>query len=1040
MQEAYWAGRKEGQPLGGIGCQGYMEFDGKGIDVQRLRDAVLCLTRRHEMLRARFLPEARQQILATSPWVGPSIFDLRAQDPRSSDTALELLRARLSRQPLDVAVGEVFAVSLTLLRNSRTRLHFQFDLLSIDGRSVQIFFQELAHFYQNPDKPLPPLGYTFEQYLTDCRARLGERRARAKSYWTQRLNELPGSPALPLARQPETVLAPRFTRRTHILDPAAWQALGELARQHSVTRAMALATAYAEVLGRWSGSSRHLLNVPHFGRVCLHRAVNHMIGDFSNLVPVAVDLSQRQSFGERARALQRTFRSGAAHATYHGIEVLRDLQRRKSMSFNPAPVVFTYNVFNAFGDDTVPAEFRKILGHPTFMITQTPQVWIDHQVWQQDGQARLIWDYVDDLFPDGMIDDMASAQADLVDRLTEDELAWQAPADVSLPPHQRALRRKVNNTAAPHATRMLHRGFFEHAEAAPQRPALFWGTEQHMTYGQLAEQALRVAQRLRQAGVRPGEPVAFTAPKGPDQVVAVLGILASSATYLPLSGQWPLARQRRVLQRAGTRFVLNCGNSAALLPGEAELIGLDEALACEPLAAPVYPSAESAAYVLFTSGSTGTPKGVEVPHQAACNTIEWVNRTCGIGADDRGFALSAMEFDLSVYDVFGLLSAGGALVIPSEEARRDAEAWWDLIRRHRVTTWNSVPVLLELLLTAGGGQRLPEHLRTVLLSGDWISPRLARLVKEAASRRCRFLALGGPTETAIWSNAFQVEEVSQDWTSVPYGFPLSNQQHRVVDEQGLDCPNWVPGELWVSGICVANGYIGDPERTEERFVVHNGQRWYKTGDLVRYRPDGALEILGRTDFQVKVNGNRVELGDIDAALRQIPDVTEAVTVALKEPSLVSLVSYLLTSRDVVPLESVRNHLAATLPPYSLPSRILILEELPMTPNGKVDRAALTAWAGSHTTAAPRDTRPPQPGIEAQLAELWEEVLGQQISHRSADFFLSGGNSVLAIRLTTQLRKRFNAQWAVRDVYSAPTLEQMAAQLHEQGRTPPDLHS
>ncbi|BCM86724.1 amino acid adenylation domain-containing protein [Methylobacterium indicum] len=355
---------------------------------------------------------------------------------------------------------------------------------------------------------------------------------------------------------------------------------------------------------------------------------------------------------------------------------------------------------------------------------------------------------------------------------------------------------------------------------------------------------------------------------------------------MPVAPQQPSERRAAIYHGAGVRIVLTCSTA----DGRDEEGGptcLTWQKACraepsaEPSAEPVTVPADRPAYVIYTSGSTGTPKGVVISHAAALNTCADVTRRNGVGHGDRVLGLSALHFDLSIYDVFGVLGAGGALVLVDEEQRRDPAAWCAAIRTHGVSVWNTVPALFDMLLTyaEGVGADAPASLRLVLLSGDWVgldlAPRYRRFRPDG-----RFVAMGGATEAAIWSNAFVVDAIDPAWRSIPYGFPLANQAYRVVDPLGRDCPDRVPGELWIGGDGVALGYLGAPERTAEQFVEQHGARWYRTGDFGCYWPDGMLEFLGRRDRQVKVGGHRIELGEIDAALRGLPGIRRGVTLAL----------------------------------------------------------------------------------------------------------------------------------------------------------------
>nr|MDP9106603.1 non-ribosomal peptide synthetase [Candidatus Eremiobacteraeota bacterium] len=514
----------------------------------------------------------------------------------------------------------------------------------------------------------------------------------------------------------------------------------------------------------------------------------------------------------------------------------------------------------------------------------------------------------------------------------------------------------------------------------------------------------------------PGTPVAVRLPKGPDHITAVLGIAAAGAAFVPVGTDQPEARFERIRHVAGFTVVLD---------------DLAEALATPALEAPVSVSSESLAYVIFTSGSTGEPKGVEIAHRAAVNTVEDVNARFATTANDRVLALSALDFDLSVYDVFGLLSAGGALVLIDDADRREPRRWLDAMRRWGVTVWNSVPALLDMLLVAAHDEGLRAPLRLALLSGDWIGLDLPeRLALHAPG--CRFVALGGATEASIWSNACEVLRVADDWTSIPYGTPLRNQRFRAVDARGRDCPDWVPGELWIGGTGVALGYRNDPGETARRFVERGGERWYRTGDRGRYRPDGTLEFLGRADQQVKLRGYRIELVEIEAALEAHPDVIDAVALVAgrRAPSLAAVV--VPARAESFDPAAVRRFAAERLPAYMVPERIVATARLPLTATGKVDRNAVAATFQDEPPTTPGD--PPRGRLERALAQMWSDLLEVPRVGRRDNFFALGGDSLAAIRLMEAVRHRFGADLALRALFAAPTIADLATDITAQQRT------
>ncbi len=922
VQQAYWIGRGADRPLGGVGCHAYLEIDTQDVVAGRLEQAVVALVRLHPMLRASFTDDGTQRIADRVTWPGLRVHDFTKLPAEAAEDALRALRERLSHRVLDVAAGEVLDVRLSLCPGGAQRIHVNADLLVADVHSIRVLLSDLAALYADPENPAEP-GYTFPQYLADTAASRTAGRERAREHWQRRLPELPGGPALPLAVDPGEIGVPRFSRRSHTLTPGEWAALQRRAAEHGLTPAVLLITAFSEVLARWSGQSRFLLNLPLFDRdQDLHPDIERIVADFTSLLLLEVDLPAEAGFADRARAVQRRLHDDVGHAAYTGVDVLRDFVRVDAGTPRTAPVVFACNL----DAPLVPDDFAARFGELSWMVSQTPQVWLDHQVYgTREGGLLLAWDIVEELFPKGVTDAMFAAYTTLVGRLAGTD--WSLPPEIPLPESQVRCRAEANSVTRRESGRPLHGAFFERAAGRAGDPALLWGEDGCLTHGELADRALRVAGALAARGVGPGSPVVVTAPKGPDQIAAVLGVLAAGGTYVPVGVDQPAERRDRihalsrcVLVLDGTGAPPRTGSTALFLP-------LDEALRAAPLDAPVDVSADESAYVIFTSGSTGTPKGVEVGHRAAVNTVEDIDERYALGPADRVLAVSALDFDLSVWDVFGPLTEGGALVLVDETDRRDAHRWLALCERHAVTVWNSVPALMDMLLTAADGASLPASLRLALLSGDWIGLDLPGRLDRASDGRCRLVALGGATEAAIWSNAHEVTTVPAHWRSIPYGRPLANQRFRVVDPHGRDCPDWVPGELWIGGTGVARGYRGDPELTRERFPRASDGRWYRTGDQGRYWPDGTLEFLGRIDHQVKINGFRVELGEIESVLQTHPAVSHALAVVVGDRTREIAAAFLPAPASAAVPPSAAAPMSAAVPPSAAPASASIPGEV-----------------------------------------------------------------------------------------------------------------
>jgi mycobactin phenyloxazoline synthetase len=1029
LQHAYWVGRQDGQELGGVAAHLYTEFDGPAVDPERLARAVAAVVRRHPMLRVTVTGDGTQRVLPTRDYPPVTVLDLRAADQPEVTERLEAQRQRRSHQLLDIEAGQVFDLGLTLLPHERSRLHLDVDMVAADARSYRVLLADLARCYTEDADLGDAPEYDFARYLAEHSVAAAPAVERAAHWWARQVDELPGAPELPVEAVADSAPTDpgRTGRRARWLAPELRDQLAERARRHGVTLAMALATAYAEVIGGWSAPIRFLLNVPLFDREPLHPDVPGLVGDFTSSVLLDVDLRESAAFAERARRLQAQLHERAEHAAFSGVHVLRELTRARGEQV-VAPVVFT----SALGlGELFHPDVLEQFGEPVWIISQGPQVLLDAQVTELHGGVLVNWDVRENLLKPGVADAMFTAFLGLLDRLAGADEAWREPVADLLGDEQRAVRARVNDTSVDYPRRCLHERFFARAGHVPDAPALMWGQTGVWSYGELAGRALRAAAALRHRGMRPGDTVAVSLPKGPEQIASVLGVLAAGGTYLPIGADQPDARLRRIMSIAGARVIVtdrplaSTGHVTAVSPVDA----LDWP---DPLTRPELADPDSIAYLLFTSGSTGEPKGVEVPHAAAMNTIQDLVERYGVGASDRALGVSAMEFDLSVFDVFGLLSVGGAVVVVREEERKEARDWARLVRERGVTLLNCVPALLDMLLVVGESDGLGDSLRVVLLGGDWVGVDLpGRLAAQVPG--CRFVGLGGTTETAIHSTWCEVSDarVPADWRAVPYGVPLHNVACRVVDEQGRDRPDWAVGEVWIGGAGVAAGYRGDPERTAARFRTLGGAggqtRWYRTGDLGRYWPDGTLEFLGRADHQVKLRGYRIELGEVEAALAALPGVRRAVArlTERRGGSLQAVVAGDLSLTE----QALRAGAGEALPGYMVPELIVVRAELPLTRNGKPDRRAIAALLDERMSATPAAAAEPRTALERVLLDVWRETLENDSLGIEDDFLSRGGDSVLATKIVASLRDALQTdEVRVRDVFSSRTVAALATTM------------
>lgn len=1013
MQHAFWIGRGQGQQLGGVTAHFYAELDGVGLDPDRLAAAIDALVRRHAQLRLQVTPEGRQHILPAPALPVFRLHDLRGLAAAECRRELDRLRDRYSHQQLRADQGEVLMIALSRLPEGASRLHIDLDMIAGDAVSLRIILRELAALYRRPEAEPPVPRLSYRAYLREAATARAAEREQDRAWWSDRLDDLAPPPSLPLRGARDGDEPACVVRHHHWLDASEGHQLHRLCRQHGITVTAVLTTLFTDTIGLWSGGDPFLLNLPVFSRQSDHPDIDGVVGDFSSSVLINAEPGPG-AFVARAATLQGTLHEAIAHSAYGGVEVLRELTRRKQGRQMLAPVVFTSAL--GLGDLYEPV-VREQFGDPVWSISQGPQVWLDAQVTDYAGGILVNWDVREDAFIDGVVAAMFEHFRAGLSRLLNDPAAWRDGQPVVPPVAPLAPARIV---PAPNPETLSDR-FFLQAARRPQAAALLWGKDGRSTYAELAGQALRIAGALTARGIRPGDAVGITLEKGPRQIAAVLGVLAAGATYVPCGIDVPPLRREQIYRSAGSRLVLV--GEEENRPADAAILPVEEALAALPLARPVAVPAEQAMYVIFTSGSTGVPKGVEVSHRAVANTIDAVNRRFGIGEGDRTLTLSELDFDLSAYDIFAFLAHGGSAVVVAEGERRDASAWLGLIRRWQVNVISCVPALLDMLLTAAGSERLPEP-RLVMLGGDRILPELAQRWWHATDEAL-FVGLGGMTEAAIHSTVHPLGREEGGWAVVPYGRPLDNMSCRVVDRHGRDCPAWVAGELWVSGPGVAIGYRGDPARTADKFVTHAGRRWYRSGDQVRYRPDGVIEFLGRADNQVKIRGHRIELGEVEAVLAAHPAVEQALVVMVS-PAARQLCA-LVVLRDGGDPEALRNWMQARLPRYAVPEHIRAVPHFQLTANGKIDRKELTRQAeqGLRGEAIPRQA--PQGEIEQRVAAAWQSLLSVSEIGRHDNFFVLGGDSLIATRLMAELRQaRLGAQLA--DLFANPEFSAFCATL------------
>lgn len=870
-QQAWLMGRHNAFAYGGLPCRGFLAVSfPTALEPARLERGIQQLIARHDMLRVVVKEEGFQRVLSTVPDFALPTSDLRHLGAESAQRAVDRLRDTLLSAPADYTTWPLFAAHAVRLARE-TQLLLAVELIALDAASLYLLVDELALLLFNPQQLPPAPDITFRDCVI---ARRGEREGKRyrddRDYWLAHLDTLPDAPQLPLADV--TVDAP-FLRRQRLLSASQARQLGALAGEHQVTLSVLLLGTFAQVLALYSQQRHFTLNLPVFRRDQRHPDIQRVVGDFTDTVLLEVNLQGTAPFGEQLRALSQRLCDAMDHASYSGLELLRALSRRRGEA-QLMPVVFTSTLGQRANSGGKKAGYHLVQG-----MTQTPQVLIDCQVVEQPEGILLAWDSREALFPPALVEQAFELYCSAINRLIEEgEGCMQQVRSVSLPASFCHARQYANASCRTYPAQLLHQGIVAQAARRPEAIAVI-DEQGALTYQQLLAQATGLAARLQQAGHQPSQRVAIFCDKGRGQALAVLATLLCGGCYVPFYLKQPTARRNLMLQNADIAWAI--ADDITTLPAGINALDWRSDQPAHDFT-PVTVAPEQPAYLIYTSGSTGTPKGVVMSHRAAWNTLADINHRFGVGPKDAMLALANLSFDLAVYDLFGVLAAGGRLVYPHAAQQGNAAHWAEQIQRHAVTLWNSVPSQLQMLCEV----RQPlAPLRVALVSGDWV-PRALHESLAAVQASAELFALGGATEAGIWSVCCPVNSLEAHWAHAPYGMPLANQRLYVVDEAMYDRPDWVAGEIAIAGASLAEGYWQDAEKTAQRFVrSRTGERCYLTGDRGRYWPDGRIEFLGRHDDQVKIHGHRVELGEITAMLRQHPAVADGVALLTAEGTL-----------------------------------------------------------------------------------------------------------------------------------------------------------
>ncbi len=1011
QQELVWAAQPDGPTAR---TQAVLAIDGK-LDASAVTDALRSVVQRHESLRTTFVrqPGLTIPLQAVNEPLEPRLETFQLSTAESRERARELERVRLAdlQAPLDLEHGPLVRATLVTEGDDAVQLIVTVSALCADETSMALLLGEVACDLAAAAPVEDPLQYAdfsaWQHELSDS----DEDEARAaRAFWDE-LGAI-ASPVLPFTRD---VPATAATEEIAIaIDEPLASALAEQAGRYGTSPAAFAQAAWQAVLGRFSGEETAAVAfIPGERR---HADLEGAVGAFARPVPVQARVDASRSFAEVLAEVDRARGDALVRQDY-------------APAAQPGAVEIGFVEY--------PSRLEQPEGvHLAIerMLHAGPDLSLLLMCGTDGERLTLSIEFDPARYAPTTVSGLADGIALMLDAVAADPSV--ALSDVELLGEQERERvlHEFNDTAAAMPQECAHELIARWALTAPDRLAVIDGSGS-ISYAELDARANQLANRLRAGGAGPESAVGLCTDRSVEMVVGLVGILKAGAAYVPLHHEHPPARLSHQLAKAGASALVT---QEALLDRtvkfEGEVVCLDRdraELEGEPASAPESGvSHDDLAYVIYTSGSTGTPKGVSVTHGNLANYA--ADMTKRLGADDEPLSfglVTSISTDLGNTSVFGALCSGGTLVLVSPDAASDPGALASLLETTPVDVLKITPSHIGALLAAGDPRVLPK--RWLVLGGERASWDLIDRVRTLSS--CAILNHYGPTETTIGSCTFVVGDGPGEHgpASVPIGSPISNTSCYVLDDARRPAPVGVPGTLFIAGAGVARGYVGEPELTAERFSAdpfasESGARMYDTGDLVRWLPDGALEFLGRVDEQVKIRGYRVEPTEVETALRSHSLVREAIAVTQTSASGdLRLVAYC-TVDGALEESQLRVHLADWLPEFMMPGAIVVVEELPRTPSGKIDRLLLPdpdlAGAQGAEYVAPRTP------LEEAVAAIWVQVLGVPRIGVEDDFFALGGHSLLATQVVAQVRSDFAVDLPLHSLFTCPTIASLAAEI------------
>lgn len=1004
LQKVYCMGQKKEMVLGGIASHAYMEIIVSNAIEEKLEKALCRLVEVQDVFRA--VIQENFFVIEEKMPVEIAHYNITNLKQEEQEKALEDISDKLFDEPFDMENGPLFRFAITKLSASDSIVHICHAGVIADGQSHQVILENLQALYEGKEVNCATTFQEYAAYLEEQKK--DENFLSDKEMLLSRYEEYDFQPELPMERGENEILSVQPRQVTFQLSNQEYQSLEDLAKESGMTIFALLFTVFGKTLSMYTQNRKFLMNIPVANRNIFLDGMDNLVGLCSNFILFDFDDSMKRSIYELAEENQEKLFSITEYNTCQGTDLIKELQKKSSGALI-APVVFTSTIGGKHCKSRMMQKRRT--------RSYTSQVWLEVLLTETMEGILVAFSYVEGLLQQGIPEKIGESFLRNLKLLISGQVKGERDCCFPVLEKEQTVIEKMNQTEKEISKISLPEILEENFRLYGAKK-LLCGAKESLTYRQVKEKAQGLITAVL-ANTRPSKEfvAGIYLPKSMAQVVCEIALFYAGITFLPIDMELPEEAVWECVDRVGINLIITNRQMAQKL-GQRKQVSMLQIEDVTESEERIVSHFNERPVIINTSGTTGVSKSVGLRHEAIVNCILDTKEIFSLTDKNTCFAITNYCHDMSLFDVIGMVVIGGSIVIP-EGIEKEPEEWINLMKQHEVNVWNSVPALMQMLMLADHTEKqyVVEKLQTVILGGDYLHTNLAEELRKV-NPEVRIFNVGGPSETTIWNIYHEVEDEDIKTGVIPYGKPFPNTKYHILNEKLELCPMGVTGTMYIEGLGVAMGYVGNEKETQQKFVEYKDTIVYDSGDCGTYTEAGEILISGRKDLQIKIMGKRIEIGVVENALAEVDGVSmSAVVYDKKKNKLVGC--YM--SENIMEDGKLSRELSLRLPAYMLPAKFVQLEQIPLTPNGKVDRKALMKVVEDAELSEKKTNDRADNEIMKKLYQFCEEVFESDEIYEEGNFYEMGGDSISAMKMVGKIKRNFKIAFSVTDILGNPQL-------------------